>query len=59
MTPEQYNRSILLCKDIKLLQGPSGLSATLRRHKSFAQKLLEYQVEDLKSLEIDLDIQDF
>ena len=55
MDTNSYQRSIELLNHIKLVQGPSGVYGTLRRHKDLQKSILEYQTNILSKIENDLD----
>lgn len=56
MDKDTYLRTINFLEHIKLVQGPTGLSSTLRRHKDLHKMILEFQVQYLQDLEKSLDI---
>lgn len=49
-----YNSLVALLRDIKLTLGPSGLDATLRRHKDIREFLKSYQTDEIQALESQL-----
>lgn len=51
-----YDRCISLLQDVKLLDGPLGLSNTLRRHSSLKKWLFSHQRSVLHDIELDLDL---
>lgn len=46
-----YNSLIKLLGELKLVLGPEGLSATIRRHKLVRDFLVTYQQDALNSIE--------
>lgn len=53
-TDNIYFYLVDLLKDIKLTQGPTAVTSTLRRHSNVKKFLLQYQVHRLADLEAKL-----
>lgn len=46
-----YEYLLTLCQEIKLVQGGTALSSTLRRHNKLKLYLIEKQIEKIKHIE--------
>lgn len=46
-----YNRLLMLCQQVKLVQGGTSLASTLRRHSKIKTYMIQKQVDMLDSIE--------